>query len=96
MSAVLLETAQLRVAVPHRVLIDGFDCVIRSGEFIALLGGNGTGKSLLLRTLAGLRAAGGRSVRLDGQDIAFAAAPRRSPRASASCRRIRTRRPRAR
>ena len=37
MSATLLETTQLRVAVPHRVLIDGFDCAIRSGEFIALL-----------------------------------------------------------
>ena len=33
-----------------------FDCTIRAGEFIALLGGNGAGKSLLLRTLAGLRA----------------------------------------
>ena len=39
------------------------------GEFIALLGGNGTGKSLLLRTLAGLRAPAGGSVRLDGRDI---------------------------
>ena len=32
------------------------DCTIRAGEFLALLGGNGAGKSLLLRTLAGLRA----------------------------------------
>ncbi len=69
MSATLLETTQLRVAVPHRVLIDGFDCAIRAGEFIALLGGNGTGKSLLLRTLAGLRAPAGGSVQLDGRDI---------------------------
>ena len=69
MSATLLETTQLRVAVPHRVLIDGFDCAIRSGEFIALLGGNGTGKSLLLRTFAGLRAPASGLVRLDGRDI---------------------------
>jgi iron complex transport system ATP-binding protein len=69
MSAVLLETLKLRVAVPHRVLIDGFDCAIRAGEFMALLGGNGAGKSLLLRTFAGLRAAASGSVRLDGRDI---------------------------
>jgi len=68
-SAALLETAQLRVEVPHRVLIDGFDCAIRAGEFVALLGGNGTGKSLLLRTLAGLRAPASGSVRLEGRDI---------------------------
>jgi len=68
-TAALLQTDQLRVAVPHRVLIDGFDCEIRAGEFIALLGGNGAGKSLLLRTFAGLRAPAGGSVRLDGRDI---------------------------
>ena len=69
MNAILLETTQLRVAVPHRMLIDGFDCAIRAGEFIALLGGNGTGKSLLLRTFAGLRAPAVGSVRLDGRDL---------------------------
>ena len=85
----LLEAARLRVAVPHRVLVDGLDCSIRAGEFIALLGGNGTGKSLLLRTLAGLRAPAG-SVLLDGRDIRRWRAAR-SPRASGSCRRIPTR-----
>jgi iron complex transport system ATP-binding protein len=69
MSALLLETRQLRVAVPERVLVDAFDSGIRAGEFIALLGGNGTGKSLLLRTFAGLRTPAGGSVRLDGRDI---------------------------
>ena len=51
------------------MLVDGLDCAIRAGEFIALLGGNGTGKSLLLRTLAGLRAPAGGAVLLDGRDI---------------------------
>jgi len=66
----LLEAVRLRVAVPGRTLIDSFDCAIRAGEFIALLGGNGAGKSLLLRTLAGLRAPAAGSVRVDGRDIA--------------------------
>ena len=57
------------MAVPGRTLIDAFDCTIRAGEFIALLGGNGAGKSLLLRTLAGLRAPAAGTVRVDGRDI---------------------------
>ena len=66
----LLEGANLRVAVPGRVLVEEFDCAVHGGEFIALLGGNGTGKSLLLRTLAGLRDADAGLVRLERQEIA--------------------------
>jgi iron complex transport system ATP-binding protein len=68
-SAVLLEARQLRVAVPGRTLIEGLDCAIRGGEFMALLGGNGAGKSLLLRTLAGLRAPASGVVHLDGRPV---------------------------
>jgi iron complex transport system ATP-binding protein len=67
--SVLLQAARLRILVPGRVLVDGFDCSVRAGEFLALLGGNGTGKSLLLRTLAGLRAPAAGQVLLDGSDI---------------------------
>lgn len=69
MNDVLLEARQLRVAVPGRVLIDGLDLKIRGGEFIALLGGNGAGKSLLLHTLAGLRKPAAGVVLLDGHEI---------------------------
>lgn len=65
----LLQARQLRVAVPQRVLVEALDCEVRSGEFIALLGSNGAGKSLLLRTLAGLRPAGGGAVLLDGKPL---------------------------
>jgi len=64
-----LEALGLGVAVPGRVLVENFGGTLRGGEFVALLGGNGTGKSLLLRTLAGLRPASAGDVRLDGQDI---------------------------
>jgi iron complex transport system ATP-binding protein len=60
----------LRVAVPGRVLIETLDFSMAPGEFVALLGGNGTGKSLLLRTFAGLRTTAAGSVRLRGRDIA--------------------------
>ncbi len=66
MSGNLLEACALRVAVPGRVLVARLDWTIRPGEFCALLGGNGSGKSLLLRTLAGLRAPDGGIVKLAG------------------------------
>lgn len=70
MNAPLLETRALRVAVPDRLLVDDLNLAVGAGEFIALLGGNGTGKSLLLRTLAGLRAASAGEVLLGGVPIA--------------------------
>jgi iron complex transport system ATP-binding protein len=69
MSSARLEARQLRVTVPGRVLVDAFGAQVGGGEFIALLGGNGTGKSLLLRTLAGLRPAASGEVRLEGRHI---------------------------
>jgi iron complex transport system ATP-binding protein len=68
-SGTTLEALGLGVAVPGRVLAENFASTLRGGEFVALLGGNGTGKSLLLRTLAGLRPASAGAVRLDGHDI---------------------------
>jgi iron complex transport system ATP-binding protein len=65
----LLKTESLQISVPGRRLIDGLDCELRAGEFIALLGGNGAGKSLLLRTFAGLRAPTSGRVLLAGNDI---------------------------
>jgi iron complex transport system ATP-binding protein len=65
MSAVL-EAASLRIAVPGRVLVDSLDWRVARGDFCALLGGNGSGKSLLLRTLAGLREPSAGAVKLEG------------------------------
>lgn len=42
------------LAALKRPALDGVDCVIRSGEFVTLLGLNGAGKSTLLRSLVGL------------------------------------------
>ncbi len=43
-----------RAKVGNRPILDGIDCKISQGEFVAILGLNGAGKSSLLRSIAGL------------------------------------------
>lgn len=61
---------QIRVEVSGRVLVDALDFVARRGEMIAVLGENGSGKSLTMHTLAGLRPAATGQVLIAGKDVA--------------------------
>jgi iron complex transport system ATP-binding protein len=60
----------LHVAVAGRGLVRALEFEARAGDFIAVLGRNGVGKTLTLLTLAGLRAPAAGRVRLDGRDLA--------------------------
>ena len=51
-----------RKSFGQRTILDGIDLDIRAGEFVALLGKSGTGKTTLLRILAGLET-------LDGGEV---------------------------
>jgi putative ABC transport system ATP-binding protein len=48
----------------------GVDFTLRRGEFVAVMGPSGSGKSSLLHLLAGLDQPSGGSIRLDGTDLA--------------------------
>jgi iron complex transport system ATP-binding protein len=69
MAAPLLRAEGLRVAAGERVLLDAFRLELQPGEFLAVLGRNGSGKSLTLHTLAGLRHAAAGHVALGGRDM---------------------------
>lgn len=75
MSAPLLEARGLTVEIAGKQVCRGLDLAARAGDCIGLLGANGVGKTTLLHTLAGLRAAAAGQVLLDGAPIA--ALPRR-------------------
>lgn len=62
----------LRVSVAGRVLVEDLVLSVASGELIAVLGQNGSGKSLTMHTLAGLRVAAAGSVLLGDVNLATA------------------------
>ena len=66
----LLISKGLRVSVPGRLLVDQLNLTLNRGEFITVLGRNGTGKTLSLLTLAGLRAPDAGEILLGKNSIA--------------------------
>jgi iron complex transport system ATP-binding protein len=68
--ALPLDVTNLSVSVPGRHLVDSLNINASPGEIIAVLGRNGSGKTLTLHTLAGLRAPDKGVVLLQGTDIA--------------------------
>ncbi len=53
----------------HQLVHDGLDLDVRAGEVFGIVGGSGSGKSVLLRTMLGLQKPASGSVRIEGQEI---------------------------
>lgn len=64
-----IDVAQIGWAVRDKVIVQGADITIESGETVGLIGPNGSGKSSLLRCVAGLRTPTEGAIRYDGHDI---------------------------
>ena len=73
--AASLSVRGLGVSVPGRTLVENLDIELARGQFTVVLGKNGTGKTLTLHTLAGLRAPAGGTIKLGDKDLS--ALPRR-------------------
>lgn len=65
----LVETRQLSVEIADKIVCQGLDLQIESGQSWAVLGMNGVGKTTLLHTLAGLRSPQAGTIELLGKDI---------------------------
>jgi putative ABC transport system ATP-binding protein len=67
----VLTIASLKKSVPGgRVLFSGLDLDLRPGEFVAIMGESGVGKSTLLNLIAGLDEADAGTIAIDGVDLA--------------------------
>ena len=66
-----LEISGLRKSVPGgRILFDGLDLRLEPGEFVAVMGESGVGKSTFLNLIAGLDVADRGEVQVGGVDLA--------------------------
>ena len=71
MTAPLLQITNLEKRLPNgRVLYSSLDLVIAPGEFVAVMGESGIGKSTLLNIVAGLDRFDQGQVRFEGHDLA--------------------------
>ena len=62
----MIRLNDLTIGYGHRILLQHASATIPAGELVALVGRNGTGKSTLLRAIAGLGERLGGEIRLDG------------------------------
>lgn len=68
-SAPIIEVRGLVNRFGLQVVHDGLDMQVRAGEVFGIVGGSGSGKSVLLRTILGLTRPQAGTVRLRGRDV---------------------------
>jgi ABC-type Fe3+/spermidine/putrescine transport system ATPase subunit len=64
-----LEVVDARVLYEQNEVLKGVNLAVRKGEFVALLGSSGCGKTTLLRSIAGFNIPASGSIRVDGRDV---------------------------
>ncbi|MBU2116392.1 MAG: ATP-binding cassette domain-containing protein, partial [Alphaproteobacteria bacterium] len=71
----LIEVRGLRSQFGDNVIHDDLDLTVARGEVIGVVGGSGTGKTVLLNTIIGLKEPEGASVSIFGHDMANLSGP---------------------
>jgi phospholipid/cholesterol/gamma-HCH transport system ATP-binding protein len=69
MAEAVIEVRGLRNQFGSHVVHENLDLDVHRGEILGVVGGSGTGKSVLLRTIAGLQRPAAGSVRVFGTDV---------------------------
>ncbi|MCD2174832.1 ABC transporter ATP-binding protein [Rhizobium sp. C4] len=64
-----LDISQTRVRYGDNEILKGIDLSVRKGEFVALLGSSGCGKTTLLRTVAGFNTPTHGTISIGGRDV---------------------------
>jgi phospholipid/cholesterol/gamma-HCH transport system ATP-binding protein len=59
----------LKKAFGSKVVLDGIDLDIPEGKSLVVIGGSGTGKSVLIKCILGIHAPDAGSIEIDGQDV---------------------------
>ncbi|MDH3475137.1 MAG: ATP-binding cassette domain-containing protein [Rhodospirillales bacterium] len=64
-----IEIRGLKKAFADKVVLDGLDLDVGQGESVVVIGGSGTGKSVLLKCILGLLYPDAGSIRVDGEEV---------------------------
>ena len=75
---ITIQIRGLRTAFGPQVIHDGLDLDVRRGEVIGVVGGSGTGKSVMLREIIGLHRPSGGTIELLGTDVWHASVAERT------------------
>lgn len=76
----MIEFASAAIGIAGRPLVRDIDARIARGEFVAILGANGVGKTTLLRSLCGLHPLQSGAIAIDGAAIAALSSAERARR----------------
>ncbi|MFP3944443.1 MAG: ABC transporter ATP-binding protein, partial [Alphaproteobacteria bacterium] len=68
-SSPIISVRNLRTAFGTQVVHDNLDLDVRQGEIIGIVGGSGTGKTVLLRTIVGLNKPKAGTITVFGEDL---------------------------
>jgi phospholipid/cholesterol/gamma-HCH transport system ATP-binding protein len=69
MSAPKIQLTDVAKRFGRRVVLDGINLSIESGESLAIIGGSGTGKSVMLKCILGLIKPERGSIKVDGEEL---------------------------
>src|SRR5690606_18418608 len=68
--AMSIQLQDVRKSFGEKVVLRGVSLEVKEGETVVVIGGSGSGKSVLLKTIVGLLRPDGGRVLVDGQDVA--------------------------
>lgn len=63
-----IQLSQVRKSFGHKHVLNGIDLSVRHGESLVIIGGSGTGKSVMLKCILGLLQPDSGSIRVDGAE----------------------------
>ncbi len=72
-----IQIRNLKKAFGSKIVLDGIDLDIKSGESFVVIGGSGTGKSVLIKCILGLITPDSGQILIDGQDVTHIPAKKR-------------------
>ena len=64
-----IQLRNVRKAFGNKVVLNGIDLDVAEGESVVIIGGSGTGKSVMLKCILGLLQADSGSIQVDGEEV---------------------------